>query len=94
METPPLLRDSPEDLAMTGDPVHKVLVGNDRTVMPIEAVVSMISRVTKRAGMITELKIPLIETAPALDSTKVSSAERLFTTLRRPTKHFRHIVPA
>jgi hypothetical protein len=76
METPPLLRDSPEDLAMTGDLVHKVLVGNDRTVMPIEAV------------------IPLIETAPALDSTKVSSAERLFTTLRRPTKHFRHIVPA
>jgi hypothetical protein len=89
-----LLRDSQEDLAMTGDLEHKVLADSDRMVMPIEAVVSMISSVTSRAGMITELKIPLIETALPLDSIKVSSAERLFTTLRRPTKHFRSIVPA
>ncbi len=47
-----------------------------------------------RAWRITGLKIPLIEMAPPLDSIKVSSAERLFTTLRRPTKHSRSIVPA
>jgi hypothetical protein len=68
---PQLLRDSHGDQATTGDLDLKVLADNDRTGIPIEAVVSMISIVTKRAGMITELKIPLIETAPLLDSIKV-----------------------
>ncbi len=80
MEPPQWLRDNQEALAVTGE-LDQAL-DHDRMVMPIEAVVSLISIAMKRAGMITEPKIHLIEMVPLLDLTcKVSSAERLFTTL-------------
>ncbi len=67
MVLPRWLSDNQEALAVTGEPGQAL--DHDRMVMPIEAVVSLISIAMKRAGMITEPKIHLIETAQPLAST-------------------------
>ena len=77
---PQSLRDNQEDLVVTGV-LDRVASDHDKMDMPIEAVVSLISIAMKRAGMITESKIHLTETAVFLDTIiRVSSRERLLTT--------------